>query len=81
MFFGVRSSRIHFSLWGRNECVTNEPHETSAGRIGKKTKPKKIPTKPKKSLDQKLTPQNSHAEFPSVINWFYETDAIWSKKY
>ena len=32
--FGVRSSRNHFSLrWGRNECVTNEPQRTSAGRL------------------------------------------------
>ena len=43
--FGVRSSRIHFSPrtvrekwisppWGSNECVTNEPQRTSAGRLG-----------------------------------------------
>ena len=33
--FGVRLSRIHFSpTWGRNECVTNEPQRTSAGRLG-----------------------------------------------
>ena len=39
--FGVRLSRIHFSprdkkwgKWGRNECVTNEPQRTSAGRLG-----------------------------------------------
>ena len=31
--FGIRLSRIHFSLWGRNECVTNEPQRTSAGRL------------------------------------------------
>ena len=36
--FGVRSSRIHFTPhgrrpWGRNECVTNEPQRTSAGRL------------------------------------------------
>ena len=34
--FRVRSSRIHFSPrgpWGRNECVTNEPQRTSAGRL------------------------------------------------
>ena len=34
--FGVRLSRIHFSpteTWGRNECVTNEPQRTSAGRL------------------------------------------------
>ena len=31
--FGVRLSRIHF-IWGRNECVTNEPQRTSAGRLG-----------------------------------------------
>ena len=33
--FGVRLSRIHFSSrpWGRNECVTNEPQRTSAGRL------------------------------------------------
>ena len=35
---GVRLSRIHFSPtdrgpWGRNECVTNEPQRTSAGRL------------------------------------------------
>ena len=29
--FRVRLSRIHF--WGRNECVTNEPQRTSAGRL------------------------------------------------
>ena len=29
--FGVRSSRIHFSP--TNECVTNEPQRTSAGRL------------------------------------------------
>ena len=23
-----------FSPWGRNECVTNEPQRTSAGRLG-----------------------------------------------
>ena len=34
--FGVRLSRIHFSpTWGRNECVTNEPQRTSAGRLHK----------------------------------------------
>ena len=32
--FGVRLSRIHFSpTWGRNECVTDEPQRTSAGRL------------------------------------------------
>ena len=35
--FGVHLSRIHFSPterpWGRNECVTNEPQRTSAGRL------------------------------------------------
>ena len=32
--FGVRLLRIHFSpTWGRNECVTNEPQRTSAGRL------------------------------------------------
>ena len=32
--FGVRSSRIHFTpTWGRNECVTNEPQRTYAGRL------------------------------------------------
>ena len=31
---GVCSSRIHFSpTWGRNECVTNKPHRTFAGRL------------------------------------------------
>ena len=30
--FGVRLSRIHFSPT-RNECVTNEPQRTSAGRL------------------------------------------------
>ena len=32
--FGVRLSRIHFSPTGRNECVTNEPQRTPAGRLG-----------------------------------------------
>ena len=37
-FFGLRSSRIHFFPTGRgtvgeNECVTNEPQRTSAGRL------------------------------------------------
>ena len=34
MSFGVRLSRIHFSPTDkRNECVTNEPQRTSAGRL------------------------------------------------
>ena len=55
--------------------------------MGGKSKPKKIPrasnNTPKKSVDQKLTPKKSHAEFPSVKNvekglnnQFYETDAM-----
>ena len=39
---------------------------------GQKSKPKKIPRaskEPKKSLDQKLTPPKSHAEFPSLKNF------------
>ena len=30
---GDSLSRIHFSPWGRNESVTNEPQRTSAGRL------------------------------------------------
>ena len=31
---GVCSSRVHFSpTWGKNECVTNKPHRTFAGRL------------------------------------------------
>ena len=59
---------------------------------GQKSKPQKIPrasNKPppkKKSLDQKLTPKKSHAEFPNLKNFrkglnnrFYDTAAkqIW----
>ena len=40
---------------------------------GQKSKPKKIPRAsnktPKKSLDQKLTPKKSHAEFPNLKNF------------
>ena len=39
---------------------------------GQKSNPQKslgLPTKPKKPLDQKLTPKNSHAEFLSLKNF------------
>ena len=42
---GVRLSRIQFSptdTWGRNECVTNEPQRTSAGRLWSGRKGKEI---------------------------------------
>ena len=32
--FGVRSSHIHSSPTEKNECVTNEPQRTYAGRLG-----------------------------------------------
>jgi len=39
---------------------------------GQKSNPKKslgLPTKPKKFLDQKLTPRKTHAEFLSLKNF------------
>ena len=55
---------------------------------GQKWKPKKIPSasnnnppppplkQQQQNMDQNLTPQNFHTEFLSLINWFYETDAM-----
>ena len=44
--FGVHLSRIHFSPtdrpWGRDECVSNEPQRTSAGRLLLRISTKKI---------------------------------------
>ena len=36
----LRGSFVTHSLWGRNECVTNEPQRTSAARLGEKRRPK-----------------------------------------
>ena len=57
---------------------------------GKNQNPKKslgLPTNPpppphsKETMDQKLTPRNSHSKFLSLIKWFYETDAMYYVKY
>ena len=54
------------------------------GRMGAKVKTRKNPLSfqqnPKKSLDQKLTPKKSHAEFPSLKNFQKGLNDITRKK-
>ena len=67
------------TLRSKNEYESTSSFESWAGgisndgddRMGAKMKTQKIPQgfqqKPKKSMDRKLTPKNSHAEFLTLI--------------
>ena len=60
-------------LGAKSADLGSEFQETVMIEWGQKLKPQKIPRAskkpPKKSLDQNLTPQKSHAEFPSHKNF------------
>ena len=60
-------------LGAKSADLGSKFQETGMIEWGQKLKPQKIPRAskkpPKKSLDQNLTPQKSHAEFPSHKNF------------
>lgn len=64
---------LDFKWWGWLDDWKKIPRASN--------KPLSPPPPPKETMDQKLTPRNSHSKFLSLIKWFYETDAMYYVKY
>ena len=72
-------------LWAPREVlqITSDGDDQMGAKIKTPKNPSSFQQNPKKSLDQKLTPKKSHAEFLSLKNFqkglnnqFHETDSM-----